>query len=72
MSTKGRYGLRAMIDLALYSKNDTVPLISIAERQDISKVIWSRYFQLFEKRDWLKALRVRKGVYIQPRLKILQ
>ena len=62
VSTKGKYGLRAMIDLALYSKNDLVPLISIAERQDISKVIWSRYFQR-RKAGLVKALRVRKGVY---------
>ena len=36
-STKGRYGLRAMIDLAVYSNEEQhVALGSIAQRQGIS------------------------------------
>lgn len=37
ISTKGRYGLRVMIDLAKNSNGDYVPLKDIAERQEISK-----------------------------------
>ena len=37
LSTKGRYGLRAMIDLAQYSGDAPVSIISISERQDISE-----------------------------------
>lgn len=37
LSTKGRYGLRAMIDLALYSENEPVSIQSIANRQNISE-----------------------------------
>ena len=33
---KGRYGLRAMIDLALYAENTPVSIASIAARQHIS------------------------------------
>ena len=36
LSTKGRYGLRALIDLALYSEEDAVSIQSIAKRQNIS------------------------------------
>ena len=36
LSTKGRYGLRALIDLALYSENEAVSIQSIAKRQNIS------------------------------------
>ena len=36
LSTKGRYGLRALIDLALYSEEEAVSLQSIAGRQNIS------------------------------------
>ncbi len=36
LSTKGRYGLRALIDLALYSENEAVSIQSIATRQNIS------------------------------------
>ena len=37
ISTKGRYGLRAMIDLAVYSESEPVSIQSIAERQGISE-----------------------------------
>ena len=37
LSTKGRYGLRAMIDLALYAENAPVSIASIAARQHISE-----------------------------------
>ena len=36
LSTKGRYGLRAMIDLAANSETEAVALNSVAERQHIS------------------------------------
>ena len=36
-STKGRYALRVMIDLATQNSDDYIPLKDIAERQDISK-----------------------------------
>ena len=37
ISTKGRYALRVMIDLAEHDKGQPVPLKEIAERQGISK-----------------------------------
>ncbi len=37
ISTKGRYALRVMIDLAQHENEGCIPLKSIAERQDISK-----------------------------------
>ena len=37
ISTKGRYGLRVMIDLAEHAGEGYVPLKEIAERQQISK-----------------------------------
>lgn len=36
-STKGRYALRVMIDLAQHEGEGNIPLKSIADRQDISK-----------------------------------
>jgi len=35
-STRGRYGTRALLDLALHYKNSPVPLKEIASRQEIS------------------------------------
>ena len=37
ISTKGRYAIRVMIDLAENKDNGLIPLKDIAERQDISK-----------------------------------
>ena len=36
-STRGRYALRVMIDLAEHTDEEHIPLKDIAERQDISK-----------------------------------
>ncbi len=35
LSTKGQYGTRALLDLALYEKGEPVPLKDIAQRQQI-------------------------------------
>ena len=37
LSTKGRYGLRAVVDLAVNSANEAVSIASIAARQDLSE-----------------------------------
>ena len=37
ISTKGRYALRVMLDLAENGKGEAVPLKDVAERQEISK-----------------------------------
>ncbi len=37
ISTKGRYGIRVMIDLAEHQREGRIPLKDIAERQGISK-----------------------------------
>nr|WP_330363750.1 Rrf2 family transcriptional regulator [Butyrivibrio sp. WCD2001] len=44
-STKGRYALRVMIDLAQQNSSDYIPLKDIAERQDISK----KYLEIIAK-----------------------
>lgn len=37
LSTKGRYGLRAIVDLAVHSEKEAVSVSSIAQRQKISE-----------------------------------
>lgn len=44
ISTKGRYALRMMMDLAEHQQDGFVALKDIAARQNISKNIWSRLF----------------------------
>ena len=50
ISTKGRYALRVMIDLAEHGGERPVPLKDIAERQEISK----KYLEIIVK-DLVKA-----------------
>ena len=50
ISTKGRYALRIMIDLAQYGDNGNVALKDIAERQQISK----KYLEIIV-RDLVKS-----------------
>ena len=38
VSTKGRYALRVMIDLAEHNTGKYIPLKEIADRQEISKI----------------------------------
>jgi Rrf2 family protein len=65
ISTKGRYGLRAMIDLAEFSKNATpVYLSDIAKRQDVSEKYLEHIFATLHKAGLVKSQRGRKGGYV--------
>lgn len=63
-STKGRYGLRAMIDLAVHSKGEHVALCSIAERQGISTNYLEQVFSLLRKSGLVKSVKGAQGGYI--------
>ena len=47
ISTKGRYGVRALIDLALNSEVGNTTLKVISERQDISERYLEQIFSPF-------------------------
>ena len=64
VSTKGRYGLQAMLDLALYSRADHVALGSIAERQDISANYLEQIFSSLRKAGLVKSIKGAQGGYI--------
>ena len=49
ISTKGRYGLRALIDLVINSENESVTLKAISERQEISERYLEQIFSLLRK-----------------------
>ena len=42
ISTKGRYGIKALIDLVMNSENESVTLKTISKRQNISENLWKR------------------------------
>lgn len=64
ISTKGRYGLRAVIDLALNENHEQVSLISIAQRQDISKNYLEQVFSALRKAGIVKSVKGAQGGYV--------
>jgi len=64
LSTKGRYGLRAMIDLAIHSKENQVSIKSISERQEISENYLERIIALLKKAGYVKSTRGAQGGYM--------
>lgn len=63
ISTKGRYGLRAIIDLILNSNGENVSLINIAERQDISKNYLEQVFSSLRKAGIVNSTKGAQGGY---------
>ena len=69
ISTKGRYGLRALIDLAAHGEGYTPVFLSdIAKRQGISDKYLEHIFASLHKAGLVKALRGRKGGYLLNKL----
>jgi Rrf2 family cysteine metabolism transcriptional repressor len=67
ISTKGRYGLRAMVDIAVHSLGDYIPLKVIAERQDISENYLEQVFSVLKKAKLVKSARGSQGGYTLSR-----
>ena len=64
LSTKGRYGARAMLDLALYSDGkNPVLLKDIAERQDLSDKYLEHIFTPLRRAGLVRGVRGAKGGY---------
>ena len=64
VSTKGRYGLRALVDLTINSEVSHVSLISIAERQNISSNYLEQVFAALRKAGIVKSIKGSQGGYI--------
>lgn len=67
LSTKGRYGLRALIDLAQYSEKEPVPISSIACRQGISERYLEQLMAMLKKAELVKSVRGAGGGYVLAR-----
>ena len=61
VSTKGRYALRVMIDLAEHRSDGFIPLKVIAERQEISEKYLENIIKLLVKAKLLNGLRGKGG-----------
>ncbi|PJI09799.1 MULTISPECIES: RrF2 family transcriptional regulator [Clostridium] len=64
ISTKGRYGLKAMIDLAVNSVNDIVTLKSISQRENISEGYLEQIFSALRKKGLVKGRKGSQGGYV--------
>jgi len=64
VSTRGRYALRLMIDLAEHSSGDYVALRDISERQEISTKYLEQIVSLLCKAGYLKSVRGPQGGYM--------
>lgn len=64
ISTKGRYGLRAMVDLAVNSSKEQVSIKSIAERESISDNYLEQVFSALRKAGLVKSIKGSQGGYV--------
>ncbi|AGB41731.1 rrf2 family protein, putative transcriptional regulator [Halobacteroides halobius DSM 5150] len=64
LSTKGRYGVRAMFDLALYQGDGPIPLRSIAERQGISENYLEQLVATLRNEGLVNSVRGAHGGYL--------
>lgn len=67
ISTKARYALRVMIDLAEHQDVGYIPLKDIAARQEISEKYLEIIIKILVKGKMLKGLRGKGGGYILTR-----
>lgn len=67
LSTKGRYGLKAMFDLAQHFGEGPISLKSIAERQDISEHYLEQLISGLRKAGLVKSVRGAQGGYVLGR-----
>ena len=63
LSTKGRYGLRAMVDLAVYSEKESVSISCIAQRENISESYLEQLAGKLKKAGLIKSTRGAQGGY---------
>lgn len=63
ISTKGRYGLRALVDLVINSESESVTLKAISERQEISERYLEQIFSLLRKSSIIIGRKGAQGGY---------
>ena len=63
LSTKGRYAVMAMVDLAQHSRGDPVSLAEIAERQEISLSYLEQLFGKLRRHGLVESVRGPGGGY---------
>lgn len=67
ISTKGRYALRLMLDLALNNTGEPVRIKDIAARQEISDKYLEQIISVLNKAGYVKSIRGPQGGYLLTR-----
>lgn len=63
LTSKGRYAVTAMLDVAIHAENGPVPLSDISERQSISLSYLEQLFSLLRKNGLVNSVRGPGGGY---------
>ena len=63
ISTKGRYALRLMLDLALSTGDEYIKIKDIAKRQDISEKYLEQIVNILNKAGFVRSIRGAAGGY---------
>jgi Rrf2 family iron-sulfur cluster assembly transcriptional regulator len=67
ISSRGKYSVRAVLDLAQHSDGSPVPLAAISQREEISLLFLEQLFQLLRKGNIVKSVRGSHGGYVLAR-----
>lgn len=67
LSTKGRYGVKAMVDLAMHYGDTPVSIKTISQRQNISEYYLEQLFSPLRKANLIKSIRGAQGGYVLNR-----
>lgn len=67
ISTKGRYALRVMIDIAVHSNGRCISIKEIAGRQEISEKYLEQIFTVLSRSGFLRSTRGAQGGYTLTR-----
>lgn len=63
ISTKGRYALRLMLDLAINDTGESIKIKKIAERQEISEKYLEQIITILNRAGFVKSMRGAQGGY---------
>ena len=63
ISTRGRYALRVMIDLAINNNGSYIPMKDVAARQDLSLKYLEQILPILTKANMIEGLQGKKGGY---------
>ena len=64
ISTKGRYALRLMLDLAIYNTGEPISLKDVARRQQMSEKYMEQIISMLNKAGFVRSVRGAQGGYM--------